>query len=456
MKKLKVLFLSMVLILGLGSGAMAATSAIQNLPGGAGIMQWMAATDGTHTLLNIQNTLDVCGPDGAAIMVHITFYDRNSDHLFDVRWPMTPRDNLGIAVTGDGTNVNLLFEPGEADETPHTFASAGIGDDSLQLGYATVTITGWDAGAVCYTTFPAGAFQYIIGNGDGDPSNDTDFTGMNRDVVLPDYLFARAAIMFPDSVLGINGVMLQGFQNMAALDENLGVQFVGIAGADAICGLNVNWDNDASAVEITPMTDVNGVDVHTPELYMTVNWADLGTAAMGDIAINLAPAACNRGGRAKALGSGNNAYWARYNVTPGFTDTNLVLVYPANSATGYNPASLIADARTFTALVFDDDENVISTPQLTGPEVVIAPFVSSTNPPFPGMPQIQHTVYEHGEILLTTAAPVYGYVYTTVSNVGSDIYPLIPEFVPVMIANIVGGDVDAVVGPVGGDIITLP
>ena len=422
-------------------------------------MQWMAAPDGTHTLLNIQNTLDVCGPDGAAIMVHITFYDQNSDHLFDVRWPMTPRDNLGIAVTGDGTNINLLFEPGEADETPHTFASAGVGDDLLQFGYATVTITGWDAGAVCYTTFPAATLQYVVGNGDGDPSNDTDFTGMG-DVVLPDYLFARAAIMFPDSVLGINGVMLQGFQNMARLIEDntlANMNFATVNGVDATCqgtGVDVNWDNDASAVENTPMTDVNGVDIHTPELYMTLNWQDVGALNIGDIALNTA--ACTRNGRVKALGSGNNAYWARYNVTPGFTDTNLVLVYPANSATGYNPASLIADARTFTALVFDDDENVISTPQLTGPEVVIAPFVSATNAPLTGMPQIQHTVYEHGEILLTTAAPMFGYVYTTVSNVGSDIYPLIPEFVPVMIANIVGGDVDAVVGPAGSDIITLP
>ncbi len=467
MKKLRVLFLSMVLILGLGSGAMAATSAINNLPGGAGIMQWMAAPDGTHTLINVQNTMATCPGSGnpAYFMVHITFYDYNSQHLFDINWPMTPRDNIGIAVTGDGTNVNLTFEPGEPNEALHTFISAGLGTDNLQFGYATVALTAQDdaAAAACYPgAVPNVVFQALVGNGNADPTDDVNWANVN--VVLPDVLFARAAVVFPDGVLGLNGVMLQGFMNMPTLAEdgatpNVLHDFADVWGADAICAVGVDWDNSGTInPNAVTANDFAGIDIHSNELYMTVNYADFvpagGVAGVGDIALN-SPIACSRAGRVKALGSGNNRYWARYNVTPGSTETNLVAIFPANSATAFNPAGLIADNRNFSVLIYDDNEHFVSQPNITGPEVIVAPFNSATNPPMTGMPVIQHTTYTNGEALITGPAPMFGYVYTTVSGTGSDIYPLVTETIPVNIANIVNADVSAVtVG--GNDIIQIP
>lgn len=423
---------------------MAATSSIQNMPGGAGIVQWMAAPDGTHTLINIQNTLATCAGGGsAAIMIHVSFYDWNSGHLFDINWPMSPQDNIGIAVTGDGTLVNLEFEPGETlgsgqfNEPPaiHAFALAGLGDDELQFGYATVAITAMDAVAPagCYggDALPLAAWIPFGGWGDGDPTNDPTMAG--QPVVLPNMLFARAAIMFPDGVLGSNGVMLQDFANMTVLDEGVASQtFTNITGPDANCGPGtVDWNNDG-AINLTVLNDFNGVDIATPELYFTVNHADIDVDGQIEVALT----ACNRGGIRTALGSYNTLYWGRYNVTPGLTDTSLMAVFPANSATALNPASLIAFNRTFAALAFDDDEHPVSTPPVNGPEVIIAPFYSATNPARPGMPTIQHSTYTHGEVLIdTNRVPMFGFVYTTVAGIGSDIYPLIMEQVGIQTDN---------------------
>lgn len=480
MKRIKFTVLLLALFLGLGTGAMAATSALNNAPGGAGVAQWMVGPDGTETLLNIQNTAAMCAVDPAYIMVHVTFYDRDSNHLFDVRWPMSPRDNLGIAMSGDGTNVNLVFEPGEPDETNHMFTSAGIGADQMQFGYVTVAVTAVDdRNGACYQRIaPHPNFWMPVGNGDGDPTNDQDASALTRDVVLPDILFIRAAILSPagflNGVLGLNGVMLQGFANMRILNENANADFTNVTGADAQCNVAVDWDNDGF-VNVTPSVDNNGVDIGAHELYMTVNHTDNGADFNVEIALQMIAAgagACTRAGRIASMGSQiipiaagpvplasgstNNQYWARFNVTPGLTDTNLVLVFPANSPTPFNNAHLIADPRTFSVLAYDDDEHPVSTPGLSGPEFVIAPFSSATNPPLPGMPVIQHSVYTHGEALLWTLGrvPMFGYVYTTVNGVGADIYPLEIEGLPVNVANVEGADLDN--AGVNVDIISLP
>lgn len=440
MRKFYVVFLALALMLGVGSQAKAATSAINNLPGGAGILQWMAAPDGTHTLINIQNVA-ACG----ALTVHITFYDYNSNHLFDIDWPMSDMDNVGIAVTGDGTTVYLEFEPGETPTMPvegglvhnHLFALAGVGAGQLQYGYATVAVDQLDALAPggCYVTPPNAALVMAAGNGNGNPMDDP--SAMNNLFVLPDVLMARAAILFPAGVLGMNGQMLQGFMNMPVLDERAATStFVDVSpAANAACAVPIDWDGDTN-IQVTNIVENGGVTIQAHELYLTDNFEALTLGNGGQIALNT----CARGGRAVALGAATGSYLARYNVTPGLTDTSLVLVFPANSATPENSARLIADSRMFSIFPYNDNEQFVSTPNLTGPEVTIAPFSSSTNPALPGQPVISHTTYTHGEAVFNTRAPLYGYSYTTVSAIGADIYPVVPLRIWVNAANQLGAD----------------
>ena len=446
MRKFYVVLLALALMLGVGSQAKAATSAINNLPGGAGILQWMAAPDGTHTLINIQNVRS-CG----AVTVHITFYDYNSNHLFDIDWPMSSMDNVGIAVTGDGTTVNLDFEPGETPTMPaeqglvhnHLFTLAGVGAGQLQYGYATVAVDQLDSANPqnCYYTQPAGAFLMAAGNGNGNPMDDP--TAMNSWRVLPDLFIARAAILFPTGVLGMNGQMLQGFMNMPRLseDQNTNPTFVGVLNGNAVCAANVDWDGDNRATEITNISENGGVTIQAHELYITDNFELLvNAAAGGQIAINTTAANCNRSGRAVALGSATTSYLARYNVTPGLTDTNLVMVFPANDVKPENPANLIADNRGFNIFPYNDNEQFVSTNDLRGPEVTIAPFYSTSNAALPGQPVISHTTYTHGEAVVTVRAPLYGYTYTTVSGIGADIYPIVPRRIYINAANLLGID----------------
>ena len=66
-----------VLLLGFGT-AMAATSAFENLPGGAGIAYVQAAPAGWQSLINIQTT-----DDDEFTRVHLTLWDGDSNHIYD-------------------------------------------------------------------------------------------------------------------------------------------------------------------------------------------------------------------------------------------------------------------------------------------------------------------------------------------------------------------------------------
>jgi hypothetical protein len=157
--------------------------------------------------------------------------------------------------------------------------------------------------------------------------------------------------------------------------------------------------------------------------------------------MNAAGAVCSRNDRVPALGSSDRNYWGRFNVDPSHTDTSLWLVFPANTADPpYNPAAAISDNRKFSVVAYNDDEWPVSTPGGDGPEFIVAPFDSTSNPALPGMPVIAHSTYVHGEALLTTAGavPMFGFVSTTVSGgvgAGSDIYPLINGQIGIMINN---------------------
>jgi len=229
-------------------------------------------------------------------------------------------------------------------------------------------------------------------------------------------------------------------ENVNSLSANTadGAGWVAVQGCDALCNANtVDWNNDclfnAGAVALP---DFNGIDIHAPELYITNNRVP---GFLG-IALDVAgAAACNRAGRRVALGSADGIYWGRYNVTPGLTETTLVTIAPASNAHALNPARGIADSRAMTVSSYNDAEIPVSVTPLVPPEVGLSPFLSAANPPRPGNVSIGHGGMTAGEARIAINAPLYGYVFTTVSGVEADLYPLVKNRVAVNILDLAVG-----------------
>jgi hypothetical protein len=219
------------------STADAATSALDNVPGGCGVAYWQTNEAGFHTLFNIQN---VAGNDDqrdaavgggivgrGAVAVHVTFYDQDSDHKLDFTVPLSPLDNWGAAITSNATHVIVTPQHpqlpfgGYAPPVLHQFAQPGIGADALRYGYVTACITRIDnpnnLGQIYRSNWPNPVLWPAGGNGDDNPWNDAGI--QNQRVVLPDFLIMRAAVLNTDSALGFNGNMIQGFLNIPTISE---------------------------------------------------------------------------------------------------------------------------------------------------------------------------------------------------------------------------------------------
>ena len=142
MKKLILAVMLSLLVVSYGS-AMAATSAFENLPGGAAVT-YFECNNGWETIMNIQTvTSSTCGD--SAVVVHITFYDQNSMDLMDFDVPLSPRDNWGAAITCDGTTItstpNLpVFFSGGA----YTGAEVRTAPYAGNFGYVVAVVTGVD------------------------------------------------------------------------------------------------------------------------------------------------------------------------------------------------------------------------------------------------------------------------------------------------------------------------
>jgi len=458
-----------ILVFGYGT-VQAATSSIDNLPGGAGVFYWQAGRNGDYTLVNVQNIADIPDTWGAAtstaIVIHLTLYDRDSNHIFDWSCPLSQRDNYGFAIQNDGTCANQDCIKITNDGTPFYMGpvggignctldytgipvthNPGTGAGALQYGYGTVTITRTDAVApqnLWRTPYkPDAAVRPPAGNGNGDARDEADMAG--RTVVLPDLIFVRTALLGTGYAYALNGNMLQGFMNMSKLQAEdvasadattvAGAGWVAVQGADALCALNtVDWNNDGLFnTGAVALPDFNGIDIHAPELYITNNRV----ANARGIALDLAGAAnCSRAGRRVALGSADGIYWARYNVTPGLTETTLITVAPASNAHALNPARGIADSRAMTVSSYNDAEIPVSVTPLVPPEVGLSPFLSAANPPRPGNVSIGHGGMTAGEARININAPLYGYVFTTVSGVEADLYPLVKNRVAVNVLDL--------------------
>jgi hypothetical protein len=455
-KKLILAVMLSILLLSFGI-AIAATSAFNNVPGGAGVFMWQASATGDYTLVNVQNVADTTetagGATSTALVIHITLYDRNSNHIFDWSCPLSNRDNYGfsitnhagleqIAITSDGTP----FYPGPvggigncttswtAIAVAHNPALGNPG--ALQYGYGTVTITRVDA------VVPANLWRLAYtpglvppaGNGDGDARNEVDL--MNRTLVLPDLIFIRTAIVGPSYAFALNGNMLQGYLNCSTIQAEIagsipastptGCGWVAVQGADVLCGAaTVDWDNSGLfSIAGTALPDFNGIDVQAPELYITNNRV---VQRLG-IAMDGAGIVCNRNWRRNALGSADGVYWGRYNVIPGVTDTTLITIVPASNAHPLNPAVGIADTRDMVVSAYDDAEIPVSVTPIPPPEVAYSPFLSATNLPRPGNISIGHAGITAGEARIqmgTIYTPLFGLVFTTVSGAEADMYPLV-------------------------------
>lgn len=450
MKKRFLIMVALLSILVFSYGTVqAATSAIDNLPGGAGVFYWQASPGGEYTLLNVQNVADTAQlGTNPAVTVHITFYDRDSNHIFDFECPLSPRDNWGAAITGNGSIITITPFGGSAYTgvvngvpnctTVQTAVTAGVGTDNLQYGYGTMAINRTDAGApasLYRVQAPNAALLPPVGNNNGDARNENSLGSTT--VVLPDLLFIRTAMIGPSGAYALNGAMLQGFFNAAAIQEDIPFWFTNTIAANALCaGGTVDWDNSGTfQAGPVALPDFNGIDIHAPELYITDNV----TAAWGIVTDG-----CVRGGRRVALGSADALYWARFNVTPGLTETTLITVAPASNAHALNPARGIADTRAMTVSAYDDNQVPVSVTPLTPPEVGLSPFYSATNAPRPGNFSIGHSTVTAGEALVAINAPLFGYSYTTISGTKSDLYPLVKDRVWVETVNL--GIADPVAG----------
>jgi len=469
-RKLILAVILSVLLLGLGT-AMAATSAFDNIPGGAGVFMWQTSRNGDYTLVNVQNIADTTdswgGDDSTAVVIHITLYDRDSNHIFDWSCPLSVRDNYGFAIMNDGgaDAIRIL-----SDGTPfYTTSVGGVGNctanytaiptthnpatglTALQYGYGTVAITRTD------TADPEDLWRTLFdpdllppsGDDNGDARNEVDLG--NTTVFVPDLIFARTAMLGASYAFALNANMLQGFLNCSRLQpENVdsvtastaaGCGWVAVQNADAMCTSDIDWDNTFTfRGSSIVLPDFNGIDIHAPELYIT-------NAEVDDrigIAMDVAGAAnCTRGDRRNALGSADGVYWGRYNATMGLTDTTLITIAPASSAHALNPASCIADTRNLIVTSYDDKEIPISVTPILPPEVGMSPFLSATNAPRPGNVSIGHGGVTAGDariVATSTYLPLYGYTFTTISGAVADMYPLIKNRQAVNILDLGTGD----------------
>jgi hypothetical protein len=405
----------------------AATSSLSDLPGGAGVGYW-SCDGGGVSLISLSNVTNVlCGD--TAVVVHLSFYDRDSNKRKDFPIPLSPRDTWAAALTCSGNTVTItpnLPQGGwlvggayKGSET-QTFVNPNAVPTH---GYYTATVSRVDStqfGALSLCGFLWG------GNGDGDPRNDPLFS--NIDLFVPNLIYMRNAFVSLGALdaYGINGWMMQGFWNEAQLSEVAFGEFFDSV-FDFLCpGGLVDWNNNGFVNNVFAGTDDgNGLNIDPWELYTTDN---LATAVVANL--------CNRAGRQRAFGAGFDAsfinpaqgiYWGRYNCDPvAGTQTSIIPVFPANSPTS-TPAWAPADDRYITMLTCDDEEGC---PSVDYPPYEAHPILLGQAVP----PADVLVPAPAGEVRIATAAPMMGFMLTTGPNF-ADVYPLVRENAAIYVQN---------------------
>lgn len=399
MRKLILALMLSILLLGFGT-AMAATSSLDNLPGGGGFNYFHASAAGDQTLFNVQNV------DTTAIRVHVTLYDSNSNKLVDFSIPLSNWDNWGCSITGNGTNITIT------PQTPCYYVGANngcfppitvalpAGTDGLQVGYMSFVVSAGDSG-------------FYGGDSNGDPRNDP-ILGFAT-ARLHDVIAGRIALLNPTagSAIAMNSTMLQGYVNIYAAPGLVEARAGVSGGWDSIADVGVPfyWNSDLDILDTFPSHDdpLVGINIDSWEIMLT-RWAGW----------NLIADDFNADGIGETLYAAVGSptwYVGRYNETPGLSSTVLVTVFPANSGglpVAFSPASGFS-ARTLTTFCYDDNEFPLSD-AVTPPEVGRVGFGPAVNEIL--VPSTS------GECRILVDAPMLGFTYTEAGNY-ADIYPLI-------------------------------
>lgn len=368
--------------------AEAATSSIDNLPGGAGIAYWQAG-GGWETLINVQTDGLNCA------LVHIGVYDRNGLNLTSFVMSLDEADNFGIVVRGDGTNIELY------DYSDHAFGGSpalhDVNTGPPVVFYSPAGSGGIQRGYMTFVKTNAGC----SGPGGAPTGNITGTFAVNSDT-----LWIRSALINPNNAFALNAVMLQGFANYGAIRESN--DFVNTAAAPNTPPDACDFNGDGDATDsFSILDDINGAEIDFAELFLSDNISHADP-------LNFPPwIICNPAGLVyKALGSSNNTYCARFNINPAVgTQTTLVLVAPQSVH-----SSAANFPRDVALMAYNDDALAVST--FFSAEVVTAK-------PFGNIPEgIPVASFTAGEACFSIAAPVFGFSYTETASF-ADLYPFV-------------------------------
>lgn len=396
MRKILILAAMLSIVLFSYGTSQAASSSIDNIPGGAGIAYFQAG-GGWETYINIQGLNSTYYR-----IVHIALWDGNSAKLWDWNVCLTPLDNVGIVLSGGSSTGQVRIS--DYSDTPagmNTVPAVGTGyitttsgttSSGIAYGYMTAVDTGLSATscAAALATVPGYTGAYYI------PIDD---------------IFMRSAILTTSEAFAMNNPMLQDFLNIPSVNETSGnttnfYDHIGLAVAS--CS---NLDGNVAAGTVYgSLDDPNGANLDWFELLITRN----------DVTRILTLGGADACTFLNALGSSNFYYWGRYNEsTAAGTNTNLITVAPDKSrAPGTSRWNHLSAATS--QLMYNDDEVANSTNVSCTVEVCFTPFGSGFNELNPGLNSA-------GEARLYIPFPIFGFTYTYTSAY-ADLYPLVKEY----------------------------
>lgn len=372
----------------------AATSSLDNAPGGAGFAYWQAG-GGWQTLINIQEINGTCAE------VHANLYSSTGTDIMDFNLRLRPRDNVGIVINGDGVNLSLYdysdtayggtFVLNDVSTGPAFVVAAPAGTDGIQRGYLSIVRN--NTGCTGTSGAPSGSIANIY-------------------AVVPDYIFVRYAILNPNSAFALNAAMLQGFGNQGGsiVEGSDFLNSTTTPNSARLCDVN----HDGDTVDIfTIVDDPVGADIDFLELFLSDN-----------LFTPLPPyIICNPGNFLhRALGSATSHYWARFNENASAgTETILVLVAPQSS----HP-SAAAFSKNLSGYSLDDEGYQTSW--------VYGNIGTVNGIPFGTGGILMHSGVLAGEARFDMDVPVFGFTFTETASF-ADLYPLVKEGYCIMTSN---------------------
>ncbi|MBF0537303.1 MAG: hypothetical protein HQL03_03515 [Nitrospirae bacterium] len=421
--KFLVLLLLFAVVFAGFSLAQAATSQLDNMPGGAGFAYWQTNSN-WKTLINVQN-VDWNGTMATAVLgctgfwVDIILFDENSRHIADWQMPLTPADNTGFTISGTVTSGSAT---GSINILPYSVGGSvcgvsgtiGIPTAGLTISGINVNPDGYMKGYVSIVIRPPAAMA-------------------NSVFETPDIMMIRAAYTNGNvEAFALNAPMFQGFINFPGVitesNRDLWIDTVPRPNQRTICDANMN----GSIADSYGPQKATRETIGFWEMMLTNNvFIPYGTPATA--AAPWGRIVCDLGQRTyPVLGSSNGIYWGRYNVGGGYA-SSLMMVAPASSA-GLDVTPAVGQqiasprfARHLDANSYDDAENPIST-ILDFPEVARIAFGTAN-----GNILVNSVA---GDTRFKISVPIFGFTYTESTGGLADVYPLVLESRTVSVTNL--------------------